>query len=351
MLACEVEDIGVQPTLVSLMPGGIFASTMTASAEEEKNLAAPSGPSKDPFDGRWSVNPESLEVEVAIYGIGHSVRYWFIGKLAEDGALVEGYVGAGAMDPEWVGKFTLTKFMPGFESEALGGNTAAASKVPAAAPLQFTVEDLVGSWRVKTIPHKDQPRDQIERSDDPDDFDVAGRRKVSRKKAAAASVRSPDGRRIRRDNVVGETNEGVLIAPSFFEVALKPDLTWVSTSGFGEGNRIGGRWNVFEGEISVHSGIRGVGQKVWLECRRFNLLGGSSCVGVSLGDDTMYMGHINFSLGSATTPMQDQGAEGSSEPQNEDSDGIMKISLSVSGYIAVGYQNEVFLKYFNLFNN
>jgi hypothetical protein len=82
-----------------------------------------------------------------------------------------------------------------------------------------------------------------------------------------------------------------------FELVLKKDLTWRSTAGFGGGNYIQGRWNVFEESVDLHSGIPGAGQRFWLQYRPFGMLGGATAKGVPGLEEFVYLGQVRRSLG------------------------------------------------------
>lgn len=107
--------------------------------------------------------------------------------------------------------------------------------------------------------------------------------------ATGGSRRGADGKRLRRDDLA-PLSSGQSVGG--FEFVLKADLTWTSTAGFGPGNYIQGRWNVFEDSVDLHSGIKGAGQRFWLQYRPFGILGGAKAKGVPGLEEFVYLGKV-----------------------------------------------------------
>lgn len=326
-LGFDVDDHH-EDTMVTLRPGGTFASAAGALS---------------PLEGQWSVDPATREVTVAIFGIAKTVKTWFVGTVDASGALVTGWVADGAIDSEWVGNFTLTKFMPSFEREARP-EPAKPRKPP---PPTFQHEDFYGPWQFRAM------RYASDASSPPAAPAQLGRRSDARRGV---------GRLRQSARTAGTSSEGSsLVSPQLFELVLYSNSTWETTAGFGDGV-LAGKWNVFEDDLDLGTGIKGSGSKLWLEARRFGTLGGQVSRGVAMTSDTLYIGTVSFSVAN----LEDHGSEEwharsaipkeSRSPDNEQDDLMPRscspsahISLRISGFIAHGYQNQpVFVGQFNM---
>ena len=228
----------------------------------------------------------------------------------------------GNTDTEWIGTFEMARFMNSLETEV--GETQKRKKERK--KHSFKVGDLAGPWRVEAHAAEDGPRDELVSFED-------RLRQVER----LGAHRAPDGRRIRWDDVVatgGASTGGVAL--TVYEVVLRDDFTWESTAGFGDG-KLSGRWNIFEADMELNSGIKGQGSRLWLSCRRFGILGGEKCRGVPGLTDFLYLGSIGISLA---------GGDGD---VGKDANAPVRVALRVSGHIAHGWGIEpVFTGSFNM---
>jgi hypothetical protein len=307
--------------LVSLKLGGEFtrlakevASNVSTFLGAEWNDGA-----MKRLEGRWSVDASSKEMSVALYGLGKSVKMYLIGDFDKSLSSVQGYIGDGAIDIEYVGKFTLSKFMPGFSlSEQPPLEKPAAIQV-----IEYDVDDLIGRWKIATLNTPDQLEDVIDRHD----MNAAEKRRTSAE-----------------DYREGDSKFRGTLSPVLFEVELFRNLTWFSTSGFGDG-RLKGKWNVYDGfgDIDVHTAIRGTGSRVWLKCSRFGILGGLQCEGISLTADFIYIGVICSGIEQDSYSETPFLATTSPSPLN------MRLTLRISGHVAEGFPNQpVFTGRFNM---
>jgi hypothetical protein len=76
---------------------------------------------------------------------------------------------------------------------------------------------------------------------------------------------------------------------SSYEIILYSNLTWQSINN--ENCIIAGKWNIFENNIDITSGIHGSGSKLWLWMQRFGKMK-SITRGVQLDQDRLYIGNI-----------------------------------------------------------
>jgi len=237
-------------SMVTLSSSGKF----TSAAGESGEIA---------LKGRWSVKEN--ELEIAIYGIAHTVKRWYVGTISEDGKFVEGFVGEGNIDPEWTGKFTLNMLMPHFQKATI-------APAPPKNPV-YEHEQFHGSWRIETWRYGQTllPRDVMLR-----DQMVDGAESLSKgnRKYGKRGVPPPK-----------------LSSSTVFDVVLYPNSTWETTSGMGEG-KLAGKWNLFDKQIDLTTGIKGRGHRIWLSVRRFKTMGGAWSTGVALTADSLYMGKV-----------------------------------------------------------
>jgi len=277
-------DEGHKAMMVTLQSSGTF-STAKGSTE--------------PLEGQWSVDEDTREVTVAVYGVAKTIKSWFVGTVDISGDSVTGFVGDGGIDPEWVGNFTLTKFMPSFEREA----TIKRSQKPKK-PV-FKHSDFYGHWRFHGLRYSTPP---------------------------PPSPRE-DGQKSGWDSEDGDDGESSSLgSPLLFSLVLYPNSTWETTAGFGDHALLAGRWNVFEEKLDLGTGINGTGSKLWIAAKRFGPLGGQVSRGVAMNSDTLYLGSVQPA---------DNGIDGSAGGEAPD--------LRVSGFIAHGFQNEpVFTGRFNM---
>lgn len=85
-----------------------------------------------------------------------------------------------------------------------------------------------------------------------------------------------------------ESKDGV----SWYDLELRPDLTWRSTDGLLDAV-IGGKWNVFDENLDLGSGIQGQGARMFLWLQRFGTSGGRVSKGVQLNADELYIGKMH----------------------------------------------------------
>mmetsp|Transcript_7847 Transcript_7847/g.10938 ORF Transcript_7847/g.10938 Transcript_7847/m.10938 type:complete len:203 (+) Transcript_7847:284-892(+) len=135
---------------------------------------------------------------------------------------------------------------------------------------------------------------------------------------------------------------------SVFVLELKSDLTWTSVSGVAstsssrtdEQPRLAGKWNIFDENIDLTSGIPGAGSKLFIWLRRFGSTKAKSVSkGVSITHDQLYMGKIF----PAPSSLQDE----PSKKNNAIS--LTPVVKDVQGSVAVGWSTEpVFIGRFTL---
>jgi hypothetical protein len=82
---------------------------------------------------------------------------------------------------------------------------------------------------------------------------------------------------------------------SAYDVELHANRTWTSVN---LSATLAGKWNVFDSDVNLASGIDGTGPRMWLWLRRF---GQTSSHGVHLSQDRLYLGRISAAAGDATT--------------------------------------------------
>lgn len=81
-------------------------------------------------------------------------------------------------------------------------------------------------------------------------------------------------------------------AIAYYDLELRPDLTWRSTDGLLNAT-IGGKWNVFDENMDLGSGIQGQGGRMFLWLQRFGTSGGRVSTGVHLNADELYIGKMH----------------------------------------------------------
>lgn len=123
-LCSQDEDAEDVDAIVQLSPEGTF-STPVGSAT--------------PLQGRWSV--DDYELTIAVYGIAKTVRCWYVGTIDEEGTTVHGFIGHGAIDPEWTGKFTLSQLLAPLEKKK------SCARQPHA---MFEYSQFIGRWWITT---------------------------------------------------------------------------------------------------------------------------------------------------------------------------------------------------------
>tara|TARA_Y100000389_G_scaffold204372_1_gene256553 strand:+ start:11131 stop:12126 length:996 start_codon:yes stop_codon:yes gene_type:complete len=78
---------------------------------------------------------------------------------------------------------------------------------------------------------------------------------------------------------------------SSYEITLYSNLTWESISVINDNTRLAGRWNIYDQDIDLTTGIAGSGTGVWLWMRRFGRSNAIS-TGIQLEQDRLYIGKI-----------------------------------------------------------
>mmetsp|Transcript_21110 Transcript_21110/g.54493 ORF Transcript_21110/g.54493 Transcript_21110/m.54493 type:complete len:457 (+) Transcript_21110:1013-2383(+) len=243
-----------------------FDQSMVTLASSGKFTSAAGETGEVVLDGRWSV--KGNELEVAIFGIAHTIKRWYVGTISEDGKFVEGFVGEGNIDPEWTGKFTLAMLMPHFQKATIVRNPPAKNPV-------YEHEQFHGAWRIETWRYGQTllPRDVMLRDQ------MAG--------GAEALSKGKNKRKYGKRGVPPP----MLSSSTVFDVVLHPDGTWETTSGMGDG-KLAGKWNLFSKEIDLTTGIKGRGHRIYLSVRRFKTMGGAWSTGVAMTADNLYMGKV-----------------------------------------------------------
>lgn len=257
-LVTHIEEEDEQTMIVQLSPHGSFSTPRGAD---------------NAVSGRWSV--EQTELTIAIYGIAHTVRRWYVGEIDEAGTTVKGFIGDGAIDPEWVGTFTLSLLLPPLDRK------------PFRAPVQRTVFEhaqFIGRWRISTNKPvaKHLPARAVYTQAELDDGTMVG--------ADAMTVKMMEDLRRRQNK---DERESAPPPPPIMvhDVELFANSTWRSTQG------LAGRWNVFEDEVVLHSGIKGKGRRLWLQAVRFKTGGGRFTTGVQITQDLLFLGRISATFG------------------------------------------------------
>ena len=154
----------------------------------------------------------------------------------------------GAQDPNWVGKFTLTKFMAEFDPTIVKKRKERA--------VTYKHDDMIGAWRIETFKYVKPRKDS----------------KKGKKRRPNVYKGEPE--------VVEAKSE--LQTSQVFDVEFFSNSTWQSINGFGEDGRLAGKWNVFSDNIDLGTGIKGKGTRVWFEARRFSVMGGALSYGAGL---------------------------------------------------------------------
>lgn len=314
-LEYDFEGTKVPSRMVSLLPSGKFSSPPPGSGSSIPDSAPRN--TVEVLDGAWSVDPDSQEFTVAIYGVAKNVKIWFVGSIDATGSAISGAVGEGAQDPNWVGKFTLTKFMAEFDPTIVKKRKERA--------VTYKHDDLIGAWRIETFKYVKPRKDS----------------KKGKKRKPNVYKGEPE--------VVEAKSE--LQTSQVFDVEFFSNSTWQSINGFGEDGRLAGKWNVFSDNIDLGTGIKGKGTRVWFEARRFSVMGGALSYGAGLTHDLLYMGSISFSLDNFALESDAtlvDAADTTCAPGVGESK-PMKVSLKAGGYICQGYSGEpVFLGKFNM---
>ena len=321
--------------MVSLMPNGKFSTPFSEEKED------PPPPSISVVDGAWSVDPDTQEFTVAVYGVAKNVKFWFVGNIDAGGSMVSGVVGEGAQDPAWVGKFTLTKFMAAFDPTVEDPNSAAKRK---AAAVIYRHDDLVGTWRVETFKY------------------------IKERKSKSKKRRRPNVYKGETEASIRNEEKSELVTSQVFDMEFFSNSTWQSINGF-ENGRLAGRWNVFSEKIDLGTGIKGKGTRVWFQARRFSMQGGRLSYGVNMTHDMLFMGPISFSLDNfaISSGDEDESGDASADGDADAAAGFasslgsslagragdgdpMKVRLKCSsGYICHGFSGEpVFTGRFNM---
>ena len=92
-LEYNVDGHQVPARMVSLLPSGKFLTPPDGPTTKSKADSGQKSINVEVLDGAWSVDPETQEFSVAIYGIAKNVKIWFIGNIDVTGSVVSGVVG------------------------------------------------------------------------------------------------------------------------------------------------------------------------------------------------------------------------------------------------------------------
>ena len=90
-LEYDFEGTKVPSRMVSLLPSGKFSSPPPGSGSSIPDSAPRN--TVEVLDGAWSVDPDSQEFTVAIYGVAKNVKIWFVGSIDATGSAISGAVG------------------------------------------------------------------------------------------------------------------------------------------------------------------------------------------------------------------------------------------------------------------
>ncbi|KAJ1449601.1 hypothetical protein M885DRAFT_622440 [Pelagophyceae sp. CCMP2097] len=246
-------------------------TTITVHLSSDGRFASP--PDTDEalaVRGKWSC--EGREVVLTRFGRASTVLETYEGtvtpRAAGADAAIIGHMAYGAHEPEYSGSFEMEMFMP-----QLHPLRARAPQIRAA-PI-FATAHLAGKWSLQIVT--------------PD--------------SASIVVVDLDA------NGSWQTIQGV---------ALPREAGAASET---EEPRLAGKWNIYDSEINLGSGIRGTGANLWLWLRRWAADGTVVSRGCNLSADNLYMGRI-------------QG------PRISDDDATAKSATSVRGKIALGWSFE-----------
>ena len=220
----------------------------------------PETPEAEAVRGKWSC--DGSEITLSRFGRYKNVIETYQGiydDTSGDDVGVRGTMLFGADEPEYAGTFRMTQQLRAF-------NPVVRNVAPNRTMPLFRCDDVLGTWSL----------------------DFAG-----------------DG------------------SISAYEIRLYANRTWETTSSLGRADaKLAGKWNLFDSDIDLTSGIDGSGGRVWLWLRRF---GGSKAVttGVHVTHDRLYIGR----LAAAPTP---PGADPDDRPTPR----------NVKGQVAIGWSTE-----------
>lgn len=256
-------------------PGRRTTTTVLLSLGERGSFATPPDClPRDALRGKWSC--EGDEVTLACFGRFSQVVEWYTGRVrhGEQGSLaapwlIRGNMAYGATDPEFAGTFQMARVLPLL-------NPLVPRKPRAASGPSIPTKSFAGQlWSLEHF------------------------------SSSTASV---------------------------FLVRLNADLSWETVSGVGAAAseedeadmdsslrpRLAGKWNCYDEQISLGSGIAGAGPRLWIWVRRFGSARAGEAPlsrGVSLAQDQLLIGTIHA----------------------HDDD---KVVRSVTGHVAVGWAGE-----------